>query len=178
MDKDQFLKLMRMSPEEIEGYGDPSIMDDWIKENDPDQWEKIRHARGIQDALALSTAGAGTMKLPRKGLMGRFAPIRKDIKDTNLQLPKDIYNKAIGHLEKETPNLGKVTTTELPKENIGKVTSTELPGSAIGKVANVTDEEALSLMERLKKIENTLDADERFQRLNELLKQKKAQKEE
>jgi len=176
MDKDQFLKLIQMSPEEIEGYGDPSIMDDWIKENDPDQWEKIRHARGIQDALALSTAGAGTMKLPRKGLMGRFAPIRKDIKDTKLQLPKDIYEKATSHLQKETPDLGKVTATELPKENIGKVTSTELPESAIGKVTNVADEEALTLMERLNKMENTLNTDERFKRLNELLKQKKAQK--
>lgn len=147
----------------MEAYGSPSIMDDYIKQNDPEQWEKILSARNTQDAMSLGMGTAGAMKLPGKGLMGKFGPIRKSIGEAKGELPKDIYNKAIGHLNPETPNFGKVTTTELPKENIGKVT-------------NLTDEEALSLMERIKKMENTLDTDERFQRLNELLKQKKAQK--
>ena len=163
MDKDQFLKLMQMSPEEMEGYGSPSIMDDYIKENDPEQWEKIRNARSVQDAINLGLGTAGAMKLPGKGLMGKFGPVRKSIGEAKGKLPKEIYNKAIGHLTQEKPNFGKVTASELPKENIGKVT-------------NLTEEEALSLMERIKKMENTLDTDERFQRLNELLKQKKAQK--
>jgi len=176
MDKDQFLKLIRMSPEEVEGYGEPSIMDDWIKENDPDQWEKIRHARGIQDALALSTGGAGTMKLPRKGLMGRFAPIRKDIKETKLQLPKDIYEKATSHLEKETPDFGKVKQTDIPEANIGKVTAKELPEEAIGNVKQMTPEEELTLMQRIEKMNKTLDEDPKFARLNRLLQEKKKQK--
>jgi hypothetical protein len=176
MERNKILQTLMMRPEEMEAYAEPSIMDDWIKQNDPEQWDKIQSARNTQDAINLGMSTAGSMKLPRKGLMGRFAPIRKDIKDTKLQLPKDIYEKATSHLQKETPNLGKVTTAELPKENIGKVTSTELPESAIGKVTNVADEEALTLMERLNKMENTLNTDERFKRLNELLKQKKAQK--
>lgn len=176
MDKDQFLKLMRMSPEEMEAYGNPSIMDDYIKENDPEQWEKIRNARSIQDAINLGLGTAGAMKLPGKGLMGKFGPIRKSIGESKGELPKEIYNKAIGHLTPEKPNIGKVTATDIPEQAIGKVTQTDLPEQAIGKVKDITNEEALSLMERIKKMENTLDTDERFKRLNERLKQKKAQK--
>lgn len=176
MDKDQFLKLMRMSPEEMEAYGSPSIMDDYIKENDPEQWEKIRNARSIQDAINLGLGTAGAMKLPGKGLMGKFGPIRKNIGEAKGELPKEIYNKAIGHLTPENPNIGKVTQTTTPEQALGKVTQKQLPEEAIGKVTNVADDEALSLAERIKKMEDTLDYDERFQRLNELLKQKKAQK--
>jgi hypothetical protein len=163
MERNKILQTLMMRPEEAEAYAEPSLMDDWIKQNDPEQWNKIQSARNTQDAINLGMSTAGSMKLPRKGLMGRFAPIRKDIKDTKLQLPKDIYEKASSHLNKEPTNFGKVTATELPKENIGKVT-------------NLADEQTLSLMERLNKMENTLNTDERFKRLNELLKQKKAQK--
>ena len=176
MDKDQFLKLMQMTPEEIEGYGEPSITDEYIKENDPEQWEKIRNARSIQDAINLGLGTAGAMKLPGKGLMGKFGPIRKSIGESKGELPKDIYNKAIGHLTPEKPNIGTVTQTATPKQALGKVTQKELPEEAIGKVTNIPEDEMLSLMERLNKIENTLDTSEKFKRLDELLKQKKAQK--
>ena len=106
-----------MSPEEMEGYGSPSIMDDYIKENDPEQWEKIRNARSVQDAINLGLGTAGAMKLPGKGLMGKFGPVRKSIGEAKGKLPKEIYNKAIGHLTQEKPNFGKVTASKLPKEN-------------------------------------------------------------
>jgi hypothetical protein len=190
MDKDQFLKLMRMSPEEIEGYGSGStLMDDYIKENDPEQWEKIRNARSVQDAINLGLGTAGAMKLPGKGLMGKFGPVRKSINEAKGELPKDIYNKAIGHLNPETPNFGKVTTAELPEQalgkviqkttpeqGLGKVTQVDIPEQAAGSVKNIPNEETLSLMEQLKKIEHTLNTDPRFLRLNELLKEKKAKK--
>ncbi len=176
MERSKILQTLMMRPEEVEAYAEPSVMDDWIKQNDPEQWDKIQSARNTQDAINLGMSTAGVTKLPRKGLMGRFAPIRKNIKDTKLQLPKEIYEKATSHLQKEPTNFGKVTATELPKQNIGKVSTTDLPESAVGKVTNLTDEQTLSLMERLNKMENTLNTDERFKRLNELLKQKKAQK--
>ena len=165
-----------MTPEEIEAYGSPSIMDEYIKQNDSEQWEKILSARNTQDAMSLGMGTAGAMKLPGKGLMGKFGPIRKNIGEAKGELPKEIYNKAIGHLTPEKPNIGKVTQTATPEQALGKVTQKELPEEAIGKVTNIPEDEMLSLMERLNKIENTLDTSEKFKRLDELLKQKKAQK--
>ena len=177
MDKDQLLRLIQMTPEEIEGYGgDSSIMDDYIRENDPEQWEKIRNARSIQDAISLGMGTAGALKVPGKGLMGKFGPIRKSIGESKGQLPKEIYNKAIGHLTPEKSNIGKVTATDVPEQALGKVTATELPEQAIGTVKNVADDEMLTLQQRIDKIRDTLDYDPKFLRLNELLKEKKAKK--
>jgi hypothetical protein len=176
MDKNQLLKLMRMSPEETEAYAEPSIMDEWIKQNDPEQWDKIQSARNTQDAINLGMSTAGMTKLPRKGLMGRFAPIRKDIKETKLQLPKDIYEKATSHLEKETPDFGKVKKTDIPEADIGKVTAKELPEEVIGNVKQMTPEEELTLMQRIEKMSKTLNEDPKFARLNRLLQEKKKQK--
>lgn len=204
MDKyvQNFKDILKMSPEELDQLTSPSIMDDYVKENDPEQWEKVQTARGIQDSINLGMGTAGAMKFPGKGLLGKFGPMRKSIDETESKLAKDIYDKAIGHLNPEAPNFGKVTTTELPEQALGKVTQKDLQEQALGKVIqkttpeqalgkvtqtgtaeqaagnvnNLTNEQVLSLMEQLKKIEHTLNTDERFLRLNELLKEKKAKK--
>ena len=56
------------------------------------------------------------------------------------------------------------------------MTQVDIPEQAAGSVKNIPNEETLSLMEQLKKIEHTLNTDPRFLRLNELLKEKKAKK--
>lgn len=187
--KRSILQNLLMTPEETEAYGSPSIMDDYIKRNDPEQWEKILSARNTQNAMSLGMGTAGSMKLPGKGLLGRFGPLRKNIDETKSKLAKDIYDKATGHLNPEISNFGKVTASQspeqalgkviqktTPEQALGKVTQTDIPEQAVGNVKNIPNEETLSLMEQLKKIENTLNTDPRFLRLNELLKEKKAKK--
>ncbi len=56
------------------------------------------------------------------------------------------------------------------------MTQTDIPEQAAGSVKNIPNEETLSLMEQLKKIEHTLNTDPRFLKLNELLKEKKGKK--
>lgn len=175
--KKSILQNLLLTPEEIEGYGSGStLMDDYIKENDPEQWEKIQNARGIQDAISLGMGTAGAIKFPGKGLLGKFGPLRKNIDETKSKLAKDIYDKAIGHINQENPNFGKVIQKTTPEQGLGKVTQVDIPEQAVGNVKNIPNEETLSLMEQLKKIEHTLNTDPRFLRLNELLKEKKAKK--
>lgn len=183
MDNELIRKRMQnlfLTPEEVEGYGgDESIMDEYIKQNDPEQWEKIQSARGTQQAIQMGLGGGGgfagiAKRVPTSGMMRGFAPIRKDITEAQSKLTKDIYNKATGHLTRETPSFGKVSAKDLPESEIGKVTQEELAQQGIGKVTNVPDEEALTLMQRLDKMQKTLDTDPKFKRLDELLKQKKA----
>jgi hypothetical protein len=100
--KRSILQNLLMTPEETEAYGSPSIMDDYIKRNDPEQWEKILSARNTQGAMSLGMGTAGAMKFPGKGLLGRFGPLRKNIDETKSKLAKDIYDKATGHLNPET----------------------------------------------------------------------------
>jgi hypothetical protein len=196
-----------LTPEEVEGYGgDESIMDEYIKQNDPEQWEKIQSARGTQQAIQMGLGGGGgfagiAKRVPTSGMMKGFAPIRKDITEAQSKLTKDIYNKATGHLNPETASFGKVSAKDLSQSGIGKVTQEELAQQGLGKVIqksgpeqglgkvtqtgsaeqaagtvkNIAEDRPLTLMEQLKKIEHTLDTDPRFLRLNELLKEKKAQ---
>jgi hypothetical protein len=179
MDSEGFRKFIQDAikrSDEIDDLAEPSIMDDWIKENDPEQWQKIREARNIKDAISMGMSTGGVMKFPGKGLMGRFAPIRKSIQETKQPLAKDIYNKAFGHLEKENPNFGKVTATEGAAENIGKVIQKEATPENIGKVTNISPEQEKTLLEQVNAMLKRLDEDPVFVRLNKLLEEKKKQK--
>ena len=79
------------NPEEMEAYAEPSIMDDYIKQNNPEEWDKIELARNLKFANEMGTgsAGGGGMmgtikktigKNPLAGAspMGKFKGIYKD----------------------------------------------------------------------------------------------------
>lgn len=54
-----------LSPEEIETYSEPSIMDEYIKKTDPEQYSKIVRARAIKGAVESADGIGGPM-----GIMG------------------------------------------------------------------------------------------------------------
>jgi len=81
------------SLEEIEGLSEPSIMDEYVKQNDPEQYENIEEARNIKMALESGPGLGATMGI---GKIGKVDP-------ANIKL--DLWEK----LRKATdPNFGKM----------------------------------------------------------------------
>lgn len=128
------LNRFMMSPEEMEAYSEPSIMDDYIKQNDPEQYDKIVAAKNINQAIGMTQGMGGPMGAV--GMLGKFKPIRgkyvkgkHEIADAQKQLSKQDLNP-------QQQNLGKVTSEALPEEEIGKVLTQE---EILNKISNLKD---------------------------------------
>jgi len=49
------------SPEEMEALSEPSIMDEYIKKNDPEQYDQIQNAKNIQSVVDMGMGAGGAM---------------------------------------------------------------------------------------------------------------------
>lgn len=172
MDKNDFLKKLLMNSDEIEAYSEPSIMDEYIRKEDPEQYEKIQRAKLINQYIDMGSQIGGPMGMvgALKGggskMLKKMAPIRKSLEETTQQLPKDIREKAFQTLNPEVENVGKVIKKEIPEENLGKVEGDIIP------------EKEKTIEERLTEIQRRLDEDPKLSRLKEYLKSKKEGKTE
>ncbi len=126
------LKDFMMSPEQIESYSEPSIMDEYIKQNDPEQWDKIVRARNLKFATESAMMGS----LGGGSPLGKFGKIRKHISEVNNPLPHKIYNKAIGHMDPKSNwvEAGKVIAKPLEEQPIGTIKHYVPEAEDIGRV--------------------------------------------
>lgn len=103
-----FLELLRQQKEKAEqqmaeddALAEPSIMDEWAKQNDPKQYEKIQRARNRKFAMEAAMQGGatmGTIKPPAfKGIFnvlqgGKAAPTAEEALSTGVKrIVKDAY---------------------------------------------------------------------------------------
>jgi hypothetical protein len=70
------------SPEEMEALAEPSIMDEYIKQNDPEQYDRIQGAKNIKFALD-SAMNAG----PVIGSLKNVSPIKKLVEMKSTKSP-------------------------------------------------------------------------------------------
>lgn len=112
-----------MSPEEIEAYSEPSIMDEYIKQNDPEQYNKIVRAKNINQAIGMSEGMGGPMGTV--GMLGKFRPIRGKYekgKHVVADIQKELSKQ---DLNPQQQQFGKVGSENLPEDQIGKVFTEE-----------------------------------------------------
>lgn len=65
--KNLFNKIApQYSPEEMEDLSEPSIMDEYIKQNDPEQYEQIQNTKNIKSAVEMGAGSGGAMGTLRK----------------------------------------------------------------------------------------------------------------
>lgn len=127
------IKDFMMSPEEIESYSEPSIMDEHTRIHDPEMWNKIVMARNLKFA---AESGQMMGSLGGGSPLGKFGKIRKHISEVTNPLPHKIYNKAIGHMDPESNwvDAGKVIAKPTEEEAIGVIKHMIPEEQDIGKV--------------------------------------------
>jgi len=184
-----------MTPEEIESYSEPSIMDEHTKVHDPEVWNKIVTARNLKFAAEMAPM-IGSFGMGGGSPLGKFGKIRKHVSEAKSPLPQKIYDKAISHMDPEANwvDAGKVIAKPIEEESIGvikhlvpeeqeigKVIAKDMEPSWFQNVKKVTSSEApeSSIKRNLPKAERPLTLEERvdtatekekalFQRLLEL----------
>lgn len=67
-------RLLLPSQEEIDALAEPSIMDEYIKQNDPEQYDDINLARQLKYASESSLGGIGTAM----GTLKAVAPLTEE----------------------------------------------------------------------------------------------------
>jgi len=120
MDFFDYLKQQKQKVDQdmeyMDAMSEPSVMDQYIKENDPEQWNKIEQARNRKFALEAGMQGGptmGTIKPP--GFKGIFQ-VLKGGKDTGptaeealstgvKRIIKDAYPENISDAEKKMIDL-------------------------------------------------------------------------
>ena len=165
------LSRFMMSPEEVENYS-KLPMDMYTRTNDPELYEKIDHAKRINEAIGMSSGFGGPMgmigavsNLTKKkafsniiNLIKTRDPKIKDILEKIKSFPEkekqeflDYYKRNTDYFpQNETQSLGKVISEDIP-EKIGNVMVKGTPEEKIGKVIlkgnkpeSITEPEMLS----------------------------------
>ncbi len=112
--------------EEMEILAQPSIMDEYVKNNDPEQWNKIAEARRKQEAIGLGLSLAGSTNIPSKAKLAALEDIVNNYKTTGmfreggesipareLQLPNISREKSSASRLEKFPNLKELMGTSI-----------------------------------------------------------------
>jgi hypothetical protein len=133
--RNNILQKMLMRPEEVEAYAEPSVMDEYIRKEDPEQYEKIARAKNIQDALNMSATGGGAM-----GTIGRAKDFSQIVK--LFQQKNPAYKDAIKNLsQEEKQKFSDYVQSIGPKYEMPQIDTqslaTRIPGGVDEKIGNV-----------------------------------------
>lgn len=101
MDLDKLKQLMssaRNRSEEIDALAEPSVMDEYIQKNDPEQWDRISRAQAIKSAIdSGSSIGSIGTKAPQTAQEALSNGVRRIIGDSQRVAPKPRIPDSLGN---------------------------------------------------------------------------------